>query len=172
MLFHYTEATGTLTSVPMNFPLVNGLPSSGGLLTIGPGGNLFGTYAVYGLSGAGVFEIEPDGSNLQLFPFYTNQDGAGAPQLMLFASDGNLWVDDYNGADGYGDLVALSPTDGSLVQRLSLFSPAAAVGAYPTDVIQLPDGTFMGTTNQNGVTPKGFFADGTVFSLNAGLPRR
>jgi len=172
MLFHYTEASENMTWVPMNFPLVKGLPSAGSMLTFGPGGNFYGIYFIYGTSGAGMFEIEPDGSNLQLFPFYTDQDGAGAPQIMLFATDGNFWIDDYNGSDGYGDIVTLSPSDGSLIQRLSPFSATAAVGAYPAGLIQIKDGTLWGTTGQYGTASKGHFADGTVFSLNAGLPPR
>ena len=130
MLFHYTEATGDLTAVAMNFPLVNGLPSAGGLLTLGPNGNFYGVYGIYGVSGAGLFEIQSDGSNLQLFPFYTTTDGAGSPQTILSASDGNLWIANFNGSngEGYGDIITLSPTDGSLIQTLSPFSSTAAVG--------------------------------------------
>jgi streptogramin lyase len=172
MLFHYTEATGNLQTVAMNFPLVNGLPSRGSMLTLGSNGNFYGIYTIYAKSGAGLFEIQPDGSNLQLFPFYTTRDGAGDPQTMLLATDGNLWIADYNGLNGYGDIITLSPSNGSLIQRLSIFSATAAIGAYPADLIQLSDGTLWGTTGQYGKATTGHFADGTVFSLNVGLPPR
>lgn len=172
MLFHYTEATGDLTAVALNFPLFNGLPSSGFLLTLGPNGNFYGVYEIYGMSGAGLFEVYPDGSNLQLFTFYTTQDGAGTPQTMLSASDGNLWIANYNGSSGYGDIITLSPSDGSLIQTLSPFSSTAAVGAYPAELIQASNGILWGSTYQYGKAPKNHFGDGTVFSLNAGLPPR
>ncbi len=173
-LFHYTEATGDLQAFPMNFPLVNGLPSSGSLLTLGPSGNFYGVYVIYGMSGAGIFEVEPDGTNLQLFPFYTTLDGAGDPQSMILASDGNFWLDNYNGSngEGYGDIDTISPTDGSLIQTLAPFSATATVGAYPAELFQAADGTFWGSTYQYGDAPKNYFGDGTIFSLNAGLPAR
>lgn len=174
LLFHYTEATGEIQVFQLDFPSFNGLPSSGSMLTLGPNGNFYGLYEIYGKSGAGLFEVNPDGSNLQLFPFYTSRDGAGAPQTMILASDGNFWVDNYNGisGEGYGDIVTLSPTDGSLVQTLSPFSATAAIGAYPAELFQAADGTFWGSTYQYGKASSKHFADGTVFSLNAGLPAR
>ena len=129
-------------------------------------------YAIYGVSGAGVFEVQPDGSNLQLFPFYTNRDGAGDPQTMILASDGDLWLDNYNGDGGYGSIDTISTADGSLIQTLAPFASTAAVGAYPAEVIQAADGTLWGSTYQYGRAPKNHFGDGTVFSLNAGLPPR
>jgi uncharacterized repeat protein (TIGR03803 family) len=172
LLFHYTESTGTLTTTVLNFPLVNGLPSRGSMLTIGPGGNFYGLYAIYGVSGAGMFEVQADGSNLQLFSFFTTQDGAGAPQQLLLASDGNFYVDEYNGPTGYGAIVELAPSTGQAIQTLSLFSANSAVGSYPAMIFQASDGTFWGTTGQFGKTSKGHFADGTIFSLNLGLPPR
>jgi len=170
LLFHYTESTGELTAVPVNFPLVNGLPSAGNVLAFGPNGNLFGLYGIYGESGVGLFEVEPDGSNLQLFPFYDTIDGGGSPQGMMLASDGNFWIPNYNGSSGYGDIISVSPADGTLIQTLTPFSSSAAVGAYPLLLMQAKDGLLWGTTDQYGKSSKGHFADGTVFSLNAGLP--
>jgi uncharacterized repeat protein (TIGR03803 family) len=172
LLFHYTESTGILTTAVLNFPLVNGLPSRGGVLTFGPNGSLYGLYTVYGESGVGVFDVDVDGSNLQLFPFYNTIDGGGSPQSMMLASDGNFWVADYNGSSGYGDIISLSPTDGTLLQTFTPFSSTAAVGAYPAEVIQTSDGLLWGSTYMYGVASKGHFADGTVFNLNAGLPPR
>jgi hypothetical protein len=171
-LFHYTEATERLQSASMHFPLVHGLPSDGGMLTLGPNGNFYGVYHVYAMSGAGLFEIHPDATDLQLFPFYTTQDGAGSPQTMLLASDNNFWIADYNGADGYGDIITLSPSNGSLIQRFSIFSSTDAVGAYPADLIQLQDGTLWGTTMQYGHASNGQFPDGAVFGVSVGWPHR
>lgn len=173
-LFHFTPAKGTVTTAGVNFPFFNnGLPSRpASSLAFGANGNLYGLYIIYATSGEGVFEVQTDGSNLQLFPFYTTQDGAGSPDGLLLASDGNFWVADYNGTSGYGDIITLSPTDGSLIQRLSPFSSSAAVGAFPAEIIQAKDGILWGSTYQYGKVTSGFFADGTIFSLNVGLPAR
>lgn len=174
LLFHYTVSTGTLTAVALNFPLFNGLPSSGGLLTLGPNGNFYGVYGIYGMSGEGIFEVQPDGSNLQLFPFYTTLEGGGSPQNILLASDGNFWIANFNGINGeaYGDIITISPADGSLLQTLSPFSATAAVGAYPAELLQAPNGILWGSTYSFGKVTKNHFGDGTVFNLNAGLPPR
>jgi len=169
-LFHYTPATGTFQSVALHFPTFNGLPSSGFLLAFGANGNFYGLYHIYGKSGEGLFEVHPDGSNLQLFPFYTTRNGGGSPDGLLLATDGNFWVADYNGSSGYGDIITLSPSAGTVIQTLSPFSSSAAVGAYPAEIIQAKDGTLWGSTYQYGKAPAAHFADGTVFSLNAGLP--
>jgi len=170
LLFHYTEVSGDMQTFPVKFPLINGLPSRGGTLTLGANGNFFGLYHVYAKSGMGMFEVDPDGSNLRLFPFYTTQEGAGDPLEMLLGTDGNFYLDDYNGKSGYGDIMELSPTTGQIIRVLAPFGASAAVGAYPTQIIQASDGTFWGVTDQYGKVPSGEFADGTVFHANLGLP--
>ena len=171
LLFHYTESTGVLTTAVLDFPLFNGLPSHGSDLTLGPNGNFYGLYIIYAESGEGVFEVDLDGSYLQLFPFYTTVDGAGEPDGLLLGSDGNFWMANYNG-NSYGSIIQLSPTNGSLMQTLTPFSSTAAVGAYPVALMQASDGTFWGTTDQFGNASKGHFGDGTVFSYDLGLPPR
>lgn len=173
VLFHYTETTGALQSFPVDFPLLEGiLPSSPLMMTFGPNGKLYGLYGVYAVDGAGVFEVDTDGTNLHLFPFYTTNAGRGTPQTMILASDGNFWVTDYNGisGEGYGDIITLSPSDGSLLQTLQPFSATSALGAFPEALIQAPNGLLWGSTIQYGNASGKQFADGTVFRLNAGLP--
>lgn len=171
LLFHYNEATGVLTTVVLDFPKFGGLPSAGGGLTLGPNGHFYGLYGIYGKSGEGVFEVDVDGSNLQLFPFYTNVDGAGTPDGLLLGSDGNFWMANLTG-NSYGSIITLSPSDGSLIQTFTPFSSTAAVGAFPVMIMQAKDGTLWGTTDQYGHVSKGHFADGTVFRFNVGLPPR
>jgi uncharacterized repeat protein (TIGR03803 family) len=175
VLFHYTEATGSLQSFSVNFPLIDGdLPSSPLMMTIGPNGNIYGLYAIYAMDGAGVFEVNPDGSNLQLFPFYTTNPGRGTPYAMILASDGNFWVGDESGiaGKGYGDIITLSPADGSLIRTLQPFSPASALGVFPETLIQASNGLLWGSTIQFGKASENQFGDGTVFSVNAGLPAK
>lgn len=174
IVFHFTPSTGTLTTVAVNFPVFDGFLPSGPVfgLTIGPNGNLYGLYSVYGENGTGLFEVESDGNNLQLFPFFINGSDVVPASGLLLASDGNFWGAVQYGNGGPGDIFTLSPTDGTLIQTLTPFSKASAVGAYPVQIIQATDGTLWGTTYGYGAASTGHFADGTVFSLNAGLPPR
>ncbi len=172
ILFHLTEDTGTVDTTQLNFPNINGLPSRGSMLTLGPNGSFFGPYTVYGQSGMGMFDMNADGSNLQLFPFFTSQDGAGAVQEMLLATDGNFYLVDYDGTSGYGNIAVLSPTTGQILRTFNPFGTASALGAYPTSMIQASDGTFWGVTDEFGKVPSNEFADGTVFNANVGLPPR
>jgi uncharacterized repeat protein (TIGR03803 family) len=168
-LFHYTPATGALHSVALNFPSPNGLPSRPVTsLTLGPNGNFFGLYHVYAMPGLGLFEVEQDGSHLHVFPLQKNIGGSG----LLLATDGNFWSAQYNGGNGYGAILTISPAQGTVIQTLTPFGASAAMGAYPDWLIQAKDGTLWGSTEQYGKVPSGHFGDGTVFSLNLGLPPR
>jgi hypothetical protein len=174
LLFHYTPTTGTLTTATLVFPVFDGdlpsSPTSG--LAFGPNGNLYGVYQIYATSGAGLFEVEPDGTNLQLFPFYTTLESGGEPDGLLLASDGNFWIAESNGSTGYGGIVSVSPTNGTLLKTLSPFFKGGPLGGLPVEIIQAKDGTLWGSTDFYGDAPKGHFADGTVFRVNAGLPPR
>jgi hypothetical protein len=140
-------------------------------LTLGSNGNFYGQYSIYGHSGEGVFEVQPDGGNLQLFPFYTNQDGAGEPDGLLLTSDGNFLMAVYVGGNqSQGSIIRLSPVDGSLMGTIAPFSPSRPVGSNPPIIIQAKDGTIWGTTNFHGVHGTNQFGDGTVYNLNLGLP--
>jgi uncharacterized repeat protein (TIGR03803 family) len=168
LLFHYTPATGVVTTAPLNFPAL----SHGSGLALGPNGNFYGFYFVYGINGVSLFEVEPNGGNLQIFPFYNTIDGGGTPDGLLLASDGNFWVADYNGSSEYGDIISLSPTDGSLLQTLTPFGTTSSIGGWPAGLVQASDGTLWGPSEIYGSASKGHFALGTVFNVNAGLPAR
>jgi uncharacterized repeat protein (TIGR03803 family) len=174
LLLHYTPTTGDLTTAVVNFPFIDSfLPSSpASTLILGPNGNLYGLFRVYAINGTGLFELQPDGSNLQLFPLYNTIPGGGSPDGLILASDGNFWVADFAGGAGDGDIVSLSPVDGALLRRFAPFSKTASVGAYPEDLVQAKDGTLWGSAESYGNATTGHFASGTVFRLNAGLPPR
>jgi len=116
--------------------------------------------------------VEGDGSNLQAFPYYNKIDGGGTPERLIVGSDGNIWLSDYNGVDGYGDILSLSPSDGTILKTLAPFSTSATVGAYPGVIIEGKDGNIWGTTTDYGNASNGHFAAGTVYKLNVGLPPR
>jgi uncharacterized repeat protein (TIGR03803 family) len=169
-LFHLFPSSGALRNAPLKFPVINGLPASGSDLTLGPNGNFYGLYTVYGKSGEGMFEVQKNGSNLQLFPFYTGQSGAGFPMGLLLASDGNFWMANLNGTTAYGNIIELSPTTATIMQTFNVFGVNAAVGAFPSAIIEAKDGTLWGLTTEYGKAPSGDFSDGTVFTFNVGLP--
>jgi len=171
-LFHFTPSNGSLQITGLQFPTPNGLPARPEQFILGPNGVFFGLYGVYAESGMGIYEVHPDGSGLNLFSFYTTQDGAGAPDGLTLASNGNFWVANYNGTSGYGNIIELSPSTGQILKTVSPFGANAAVGAYPAEIIQTSDGKFWGSTYQGGKSTTGHFADGTVFSLNLGLPAK
>jgi len=167
-LFHFTPATGALQSTALSFPLPQGCPGfacfAASVLVLGPNGNLYGFYTVYDSSAAGLFEVQTNGSNLQLFPALSSGIG---PEILL-ASDGNFWFPSF-AVSGYGEIVSISPSDGAVLQTFSPFSPSAAVGADPAVLVQATHGKLWGTTTAGGKATKGHRASGTIFSLDAGL---
>jgi uncharacterized repeat protein (TIGR03803 family) len=171
-LFKYIPSTKAFQAVALKFPLVHGVQSMGTVSIIGPNGNFYGFYAAYGVNGVGLFEVQPDGSNLQGFPYFNTLAGGGSPEQLRLASDGNFWLSEFNGLDGDGDILSLSPSDGSVVRTFAPFSQSGAVGANPGGIIQGKDRAIWGTTIDYGHASKGHFAAGTVFKLNAGLPSR
>jgi uncharacterized repeat protein (TIGR03803 family) len=92
--------------------------------------------------------------------------GTGSSDGMFLEGDGNFWIANYNGSSGYGSIVTVSPSDGSLVGTLSPFGARSALGAYPAALAQAKNGTLWGTTAQLG----GAYGDGVVYRLNTGLP--
>lgn len=169
-LFHFFPSTGALRNAAVKFPVINGLPAFASDLTLGPNGNFYGLYSVYGKLGEGMFEVQKNGSNLQLFPFYTTQGGTGFPMGLLLGSDGNFWMANLTGTTAYGNIIELSPSTASIVQTFNVFGVNAAGGAFPSAIIEAKDGTLWGLTTEYGKAPSGDFADGTVFSFNVGLP--
>jgi uncharacterized repeat protein (TIGR03803 family) len=170
-LFHFNPSNGAFQATLLPFPIENQFPSDPATgLIVGPNGNLYGLYTVYPQLGTGVFEVAPDGGDFQVFPEYNT--GVASLSVLLLATDGNFWVASFNGTEGYGNIVTVSPSDGALVGTVAQFSRTDAAGSYPQVLIQAKDGVLWGMTETNGQASKGFFADGVVFSLNAGLPPR
>jgi len=172
-LFHYIPDTGDMQSTALAFPFS---PGCGGFAcfatsgpVFGPNGNLYGLYTIYDTGGSGLFEVQPDGGNLQLFPEYATAAQGGSAVGLPLASDGNFWVSESDSATGVtGAIVTLSPSDGAAIQTLTPFGGAA--GSYPSALIQAKDGTLWGAASNGVVAGSDHFAGGTVFSLNEGLP--
>jgi len=164
VLFHYIEATGELQTTALPFPIVGGEPTGGSVTAIGPDGNLYGTYTGPFVGGIGLFEVQLNGSNFQLFPVYTTDANVG-PDGLVLASDGNFWMAEYYGSGGFGDIVTLSPADGSLIQTLTPFSSKSADGGAPVELFSASNGALWGVSSLYGQAPKGSYADGVLFTL-------
>jgi len=163
-LFHYVEATGELQTTQLPFPEIGGEPTRGTASAIGPDGNLYGTYSGALAGGIGLFSVQLDGSNLQLYPFYTTDQNVSADGLVL-ASDGNFWMAEYYGSEGFGDIVTLSPADGSLIQTLTPFSFTSADGGAPVELFSATGGALWGVSSLYGQAPKGSYGEGVLFTL-------
>jgi uncharacterized repeat protein (TIGR03803 family) len=171
-IFHYVPATGDFQVLPgTTFPRF-GLNGSFPRGTVIANGKIYGLYTIYLTGGSGLFEVNLDGSNLHLFPEYNTTSNGGSPGGMLVASDGNLWVAEQTANNFNGDLIALSLSTGTVLKTLNPFSVNAAVGAPPSALLQVKDGTLWGTTTMFGKVSAGHFGDGVVYKLNAGLPPR
>jgi hypothetical protein len=172
-LSHYIPATGTFGAAALPFDFPTGCPGLACLATpqfaFGPNGNFYGFYTVYGAPGdSGLYEVQPDGGDFQLFSLFTTVTGGGAG--LLSASDGNFWSPRSVGSNADGDILKLSPSDGSLLQTLTPFS---ATVSNPVEILEAADGTLWGVGGGSGtVSGSGHFSGGTVFSLNVGLPPR
>jgi uncharacterized repeat protein (TIGR03803 family) len=168
-LYIYNEASGKTQRIDLHLPKgLDNFPGEANFLAFGANGNLYGIYQTPG-DGSGVFEIQPNGSNLVLFPVIANfrpafADGPTTSGLVL-GGDGNLWMEQSFAEASYGEILTFSPTTGSLLQTLTPFSQTSSVGGYPSDLISAKDGTLWGLTTSYGNAPKGSFGEGVVFSL-------
>jgi uncharacterized repeat protein (TIGR03803 family) len=163
ILFHYIEATGELQTTVLAFPQIGGFRTVGTVSAIGPNGNLYGIYSTL-TEGLGLFQFQVDGSNLQLYPPYTS-DANVSPDGLVLASDGNFWMAEFYGSGGQGDIVTLSPADGSLIQTLTPFSSTSPDGNYPVELFAGTGGTLWGVSSLSGQAPKGSYGEGVLFTL-------
>ena len=103
-------------------------------------------------------------------PFTSLAGMLSIPSLSL-ASDGNLWDTSFTDSTApMGSVFSINPQNGAALQT---FAFDGANGNSPeVGVIQAADGTFVGTTSHGGTISGGSndFADGTVWTLDAGLP--
>ena len=164
LLFHYIESTGEIQTASLVFPVVNQEPAHGNVSAIGPDGNLYGTYSGYLLDGIGLFQVGLDGNNLQVYPVYTT-DSNVSPDGLVLASDGNFWMTEYYGSEGFGDIVTLSPVDGSLIQTLTPFSATSADGGGPVELFSSTRGELWGVSSLYGPAAKGSYGAGALFRL-------
>jgi hypothetical protein len=84
----------------------------------------------------------------------------------VLGGDGNLWLEQSQANAGYGEIQAISATNGKLLETLKPFSQNSPVGGYPNDLVAGEDGTLWGVTMLFGKAPNQLTsAEGVVFSL-------
>ncbi len=165
-LFNYTAGTGAfqLNSVAFQTGCPGLFCFASNVFAFGANGNVYGFYTVYGSTDTGAYEVQQDGSNFQLF----SPLSSGIGSELLLASDDNFWSP--QSTSGFGDIVTLSPADGTVIQTLTPFSSAVS---NPVVIIEAKDGTLWGVgAGQGTVSGSGHRSGGTIFSLNAGLTPR
>jgi hypothetical protein len=84
---------------------------------------------------------------------------------LALASDGNFWMAEYYGTVGFGDIVTLSPSEGSLIQRLTPFSATSVDGGAPVELFSASGGALWGVSSLYGEAPKGSYGEGVLFTL-------
>jgi uncharacterized repeat protein (TIGR03803 family) len=140
-------------------------------LTQGANGNLYGAFESITAGEINFFELSTKGTDFVAFaPFTTLAGTINIPSLFR-ASDGRLWDTNFTDSTApMGSVFSINPQNGAVLQT---FAFDGANGNSPeVGVIQAADGTFVGTTELGGTISGGSneFADGTVWTLDAGLP--
>jgi len=147
----YSFASGTFNSYSNFVPIVQGTD-----------GNLYGATTGGGANGYGsVYHLTPAGQYTTLYSF---TKGIGAyPQSLIQASDGNLYVASEGVNFGNAGQISRVSTSG---QYSAIHAMIGVSGTCECIIIQGSDGEIYGTA-LNGGNGGG----GTVFAINAGLPK-
>jgi uncharacterized repeat protein (TIGR03803 family) len=143
-------------------------------LTQGANGNLYGAFeSIAGRTAGDInfFEVSTEGTGFVAFAPFTSLVGTTTVPSLFLASDGNLWDTNFtNSTAPMGSVFSINPQNGAVLQT---FAFDGINGISPeVGVIQAADGSFVGTTELGGTISGGSneFADGTVWTLDAGLP--
>jgi uncharacterized repeat protein (TIGR03803 family) len=128
-------------------------------------GNLYGTTASGGASGAGtVFELAPSAGGWMetvLYSFLNGGDGANPYGPLVFDKEGNLYGITYGGgASGFGTAFELSPNSGDGWTKTTIYSFAGGRDG---------NAPFGGLISDSGGNLYGFTLSGGAGSCNNGL---
>ena len=152
-------------------------------LTLGPGGNIYGTSLAGGSNNQGFyFEFTPQGKYTLLASLGAMQISgpygmpltiqAGGPTSLAFGNDGFLYIaaNGGPGTDSSHTYIGVLLQAGNGFRSLMFGSTA---GDAPNSIIQGTDGTLYGTTSLGGtaVAYTGGVFSGTVFNVDPGLLR-
>lgn len=137
----------------------------------GADGNLYGAFENIPVGEINFFEVSTDGTGFVAFAPFTSLVGTTTIPSLFLASDGNLWDTNFTDSTApMGSVFSINPQNGAVLQT---FAFDGVNGNSPeVGTIQAADGTFVGTTEHGGTISgeSSEFADGTVWTLDAGLP--
>jgi uncharacterized repeat protein (TIGR03803 family) len=160
-VFRFAPHTGKYTILHgFNTPNINlpNVATSG--LALASTGELFGLQA-----GSKLYKISTRGKFQKLGTLSTTQFFDGN---ILQASDGNLWGD-FTGGDCSGQSIAFAATmTGSVLQDLTF--DCKTIGEQAGAMVQAANGKFYGVTLGNGGVSTNGVTNGTIWSIDAGLP--
>lgn len=105
-------------------------------LVLGANGNLYGTLEHLPGNSSIIFEVELDGSHLQVFGALPSEFVVAVP---IVAGGGNLWST-YTQQNESG-IVELSPENGSILQTIPITGKALSA---PRNLVQAANGLFWG----------------------------
>lgn len=130
-------------------------------------GNLYGALVTGGANGTGaIYKMSLAGKYTQLYSFPAGPNGG--PTALIQGSDGNLYGATlgyvFGGTPGYGQLFRLTRS-GAYTLLYSMQNQGLTGSCY-CDLVQGSDGLIYGTASIGGKR-----GNGTVFTLNAGLPK-
>lgn len=124
-------------------------------------GNLYGAVITGGANGTGmVYKLTLSGQFTLLHSFEKGL-GVGGPASLIEASDANLYGV-YQATSGEGHIFRMSKSGNFAV----VYSMTGSGGTPPCWVVQGSDGQIYGIAHAGGST-----GSGTLFALNAGLPK-
>jgi len=155
-VFRFTPGTDTY-KILHSFNLPN-VAQSG--LVLASSGELFGLQ-----TNSNLYQISLAGAYKEIGPVSTTKFADGH---ILQASDGNLWGDFVGGDCGDQGIVFAATTAGSVLQNV-VFN-CNTDGQQVGSMIQAADGKFYGVTSGNGGASTNSITNGTIWSIDAGLP--
>jgi uncharacterized repeat protein (TIGR03803 family) len=161
-VFRFSPSSGEYTilhgfnTANINLP---GVATSG--LAMTSTGEFFGLEAF-----ADLYKVSPSGAYHKLGSLSSIQFFDGH---IIVGSDGNLWGDFAGGDCGSGQGIEFSAsTSGSLLQSQAF--DCNTIGEQPSAMLQAADGKFYGVTLGDGGGSTNDVTNGTIWTLDAGLP--
>jgi uncharacterized repeat protein (TIGR03803 family) len=155
-VFRFAPATGAYKVLhPFDWP---NIAQSG--LVMASNGELFGLQ-----TNSNLYQVSTQGAYHEIGALSSVSYADGH---ILQASDGNLWGDFQGGDCGDQGMVFAATTGGSVLQDL-LFN-CNTDGQQPGRMFQAADGKFYGVTSGSGVATTDSITNGTIWSIDAGLP--
>jgi uncharacterized repeat protein (TIGR03803 family) len=129
-------------------------------------GLLYGSAYYFGGTVEYVYQISTSGAFQQIHQTTVNVN----TKYQIFTqviqtSDGNLWATNPN-QQSWGYLYSITRS-GTLLQTLAF---SGTNGEFPTSLLEGSDGNLYGTTLLRGLDSRGNTAQGTVYTVNTGLP--